>query len=415
MIKQYQLLYYMEQLSNLIKKEQYPDISYEQIERLLSNDDNIATIILERFKQIQIDFPHGNYFISDIEAKNKLELLKKYIPKWNYERYYINPSELSIGKRFPLLYNAQPMLFIPNDKEYLEIDNLTCAFTDESRMSSFRYVANIETRSPVEGWFTYSDYTSAAIKDCLDKRVNLNAFNLREGLYAASKSRDCPYTECAHERLTFLKSVFDEIYKETHGLELRIFDLCAGWGDRLLVAIAFGAEYIGVEPNSKSAPGFNRMIELLGNKDKQCVLLDSCPTVQLPSHCIDGYFSVCFLSPPAFDSEFYSNDPGQSIHMFRNYNEWLIEFLFKTIHLAWDKLAIGGVLVIQSLLAAKINTYINNMCDGSHYFGAISIKTGRNRNKPLWIWKKINNFMKSMDYDTMLKTFGQEVLDKIIV
>ena len=33
-----------------------------------------ATIILERFKQIQIDFPDGNYFISDIEAKNKLEL-----------------------------------------------------------------------------------------------------------------------------------------------------------------------------------------------------------------------------------------------------------------------------------------------------------------------------------------------------
>ena len=398
----------MEQLTNLIKKDQYPDISYEQI---LSSYDNhiIATIILERFKQMQIDFPHGNYFISDIEAKNKLELLKKYIPKWNYERYYINQSEVSIGKRFPLLYNGKPMLFMPNDIEYLEIDNLTCAFTDESRMASFRYISNVETRSPVEGWFTYSDYTSAAIKDCLDKKVNLNAFNLREGLYAASKARDCPYTECAHERLTFLKGVFNEIQKETNGLEFRIFDLCAGWGDRLLVAITFGAEYIGVEPNSKSTPGFNRMIELLGNKQKQCVLLDSCPSVVLPEKCIDGYFSVCFLSPPAYNSEYYSDDDGQSINMFSNYDDWLIGFLFKTIHLAWDKLAIGGVLVIQSLLAAKINTYINNMCDGSHYVGALSIKTGRNRNKPLWIWKKTASGSRVIDYDSMVKTFGKDI------
>ena len=394
----------------------YFNLSYKQIENEFPglNNTERANILLERFRLNRVDFPYGNYYITEDVCKMKLELLKKYIPVWSNERYLINPSELSIGKRFPLLYKNKPMLFIPTDAEYLDIDNLTCAFTDQSRMSGFRYVPNVETRSPVEGWFDYNNYTLASIKDCLDKRIDINAYNLREGLYSASKARDCPYTECAHERLTFLKGVFSEIRSDTSSLEFRIFDLCAGWGDRLLIAISMEAEYIGVEPNTKSAPGFTRMIHLLGNGEKQQVLVDSCPGVKLPDYCIDGYFSVCFLSPPAYNSEFYSNDDGQSINMFTTYDQWLVEFLFKTINLAWRKLAVDGVLIVQSLMAAKINTYIYNMCDGSDYFGAISIRTGRNRNKPLWIWKKTKGGKKSIDYDNMLKTYGQEVLDKII-
>jgi hypothetical protein len=56
--------------------------------------------------------------------------------------------------------------------------------------------------------------------------------------------------------------------------------------------------------------------------------------------------------------------------------------------LCWRKLNIGGVLVIQSLLSAKINSYIETYCNSSEYIGTLAIKTGRNRNKPLWIWKK---------------------------
>jgi hypothetical protein len=404
------------QLINLLKKYPYPELLYEQIERLLPNIDNKtrSTIILNIFRQIQLDFPYGHYFINDISAKKKLEILKKYKPLWNHEKYFINPSELSIDKQYSLFYNQKYMLFIPNDTEYFEIDNLTCAFTDQSRMTGFRYILGINTRSPKEGWYQYGEYTSDAINDCLDKKMEINAFNLREGLYAASKVRYCPYTECAHERLTFLKSVFEQIYNDITKLEFRIFDLCAGWGDRLLVSIALNAEYIGVEPNSNSYPGFQRMIELLGNSEKQMILVDSCPSVKLPEYCIDGYFSICFLSPPAYNSEFYSNDTGQSINMFSDYNVWLIEFLFKTIDLAWKKLAVGGVLIIQSLLAAKINTYINNMCNGSIYFGAISVKTGKNRNKPLWIWKKNNLCKKTLDYVIMNKTFGKDIVDKIL-
>jgi len=406
----------MNNLFNIVNSKEYPDVSYDQIEKILPQVENNARSkkILEEMRCIHLDFPYGHYFIFDIDAKIKLERLRLYHPIWHFEHYLINHSEVSIGKRFSLDYKGKPMLFIPSDQEYLEIDNLTCAFTDQSRMAGFRYVPNVKTRSPTDGWFEYSDYTLAAIKDCLDKRVNINAFNLREGLYFASKSRDCPYTECAHERLTFLKGVFNEIQNEVKGLELRIFDLCAGWGDRLLVSIAFNAEYIGIEPNSKSLPGFNHMIELLGDNKKQCVLLDSCPSVVLPQKYIDEYFSVCFLSPPAYNSEYYSDDKGQSVNMFTNFDDWLIGFLFKTIHLAWSKLAIGGVLVIQSLLAAKINTYIYNMCDGSHYIGVLSIKTGRNRNKPLWIWKKKTSGSRIKDYDTMIKTFSKTIVDKII-
>jgi hypothetical protein len=38
------------------------------------------------------------------------------------------------------------------------------------------------------------------------------------------------------------------------------------------------------------------------------VICDGCPGVQLPDDCGDGSMNVAFLSPPAFDSEFYSDD-----------------------------------------------------------------------------------------------------------
>ena len=43
------------------------------------------------------------------------------------------------------------------------------------------------------------------------------------------------------------------------------------------------------------------------------ILCDGCPGVVLPTDCGEGSMNVAFLSPPAFDSEFYSDDVSMSV------------------------------------------------------------------------------------------------------
>ena len=100
-------------------------------------------------------------------------------------------------------------------------------------------------------------------------------------------------------------------------------------------------------------------------------------------------YHIVFLSPPAYDSEFYSDDEKQSTVMYRTKDEWLSGFLYRTVDYCWSVLEKGGVLVIQSLLSRTINTYIQDKYRANaKYEGILAIRTGKSRNKPLWVWMK---------------------------
>jgi hypothetical protein len=389
------------ELVNLIEKYNYQRVIHE---------------IVNIFSEYKIPFPYAHYFMNDQNLEEKFNKLKSFKDHWKNEKYFVNIADQP-PKPFPLTYSdsltrGDYNLYQPTDADYNRIDNITCYFTDISRMSSYRYVKGIITKSPQQGWEEYGDYVRDAVESAMKSGLGINAYTLREGLYYSQKRKGCPYTECAHERLCFLKMVFDKIVEPD--ISLRIFDACAGWGDRLILAMALNAEkYVGIEPNSKSTIGFNNAIKRFGDIDKHMVLCDGCPNPDLPSDCVDGSFSIAFLSPPAFDSEFYSLDPKQSISSFSDFDDWMIGFLIPTIDLCWNKLVIGGKLVIQSLLAAKINIYIQTFCKGSHYVGPLSIITGRNRNKPLWIWKKTTKPNIHVDLVDLESVLGKKVLDYI--
>ena len=405
-------------LSKLIS-DAYFDIKCMELVKLIEKYDyqDIIDEILCIFKEYKIPFPYAHYFISEEKLEEKFKLLQCFKDVWKNDKYFVNHTDQP-EKPFPLTFlssssKSEYNLYLPNDKDYNRIDNITCYFTDVSRMSSYRYMKGVITKSPQNGWEEYDDYVRIAIENALKSGMGINAYTLREGLYFSQKRKGCPYTECAHERLCFLKMVFDKIVEPNESL--RIFDACAGWGDRLILAMALNADkYVGIEPNSKSSIGFNNAITRFGNSEKHMVLCDGCPNPVLPDDCHDGSFSISFLSPPAFDSEFYSDDLKQSVSIFNNFDDWMIGFLIPTIELCWNKLKIGVKLVIQYLLAAKINLYIQTFCLGSHYLGPLSIVTGRNRNKPLWIWQKTLK-KEPFKYDLhMLEThLGKKVMDHI--
>jgi DNA methylase. len=58
-------------------------------------------------------------------------------------------------------------------------------------------------------------------------------------------------------------------------------------------------------------------------------------------------FDLIFTSPPYFDKEKYNQSELQSYKMYKEFDSWMQNFLFKTIELRTKNLKSGGYLVIN--------------------------------------------------------------------
>jgi len=109
----------------------------------------------------------------------------------------------------------------------------------------------------------------------------------------------------------------------TKGAEY-VLDPCAGWGGRMLGAVANGAHYIAFEPNPTTYDNLNKMIDFLGIKDNVTLYCDD-------ARNIDNYkipnVDVVLTSPPYFDLEIYCKDNNQSVHSLTTYEDWDANFL----------------------------------------------------------------------------------------
>jgi hypothetical protein len=187
-------------------------------------------------------------------------------------------------------------------------------------MTRARSIPKTKTDSILKGWSSDIAFVRTCISGAITRSKSvgkgIEPSELREAVWEASKGGPprylCKYTECANERPSFLVCVMLQLKEMLQDRPLRIFDAAAGWGDRLIAAMVVDAErYIGVDPNSNSKPCFDAAVEAIKGRDahaKYEVLCDGCPGAVLPPDCCDGSMNVAFLSPPAFDSEFYSDD-----------------------------------------------------------------------------------------------------------
>lgn len=338
-------------------------------------DASMIPKLITIIRKTKLSFPYGKYFI---DPKQMVGNLHEYLRKnriFRNEEYDVRDAEKTIPP-LEVTLNGKYFLHIPSQKDYERINQLPCFFMDESRLQSYR-IGN----SFVYGWENDDNFLSALLLDLVENKKRFCAKELREMMYSGKHTSEFrnKYTECAHEPITFICGVIKTLMNPSN---VRMLDACAGWGDRLLSCILLKTkEYVGVEPNSLSFPLFNKMAEYFDSS--HTILHDGFPSVKLPNRM----YNIVWFSPPAYDAEFYSNDSNQSIVMFRDKKEWLNEFLYKTIDILWNRLEVGGYFVIQSLLARIINNRIRSQ-EHAHYFGAVSMKTGQKRNKPLWIWTK---------------------------
>lgn len=357
------------------------------------------------FQRECISFPYKRLYMNTEDvvvafSNIKHAILTRKFDASNYIRPFIREKGIDILD----VMGEGIVSYTRNVDDYTRMEWLTDYFTESSRMKAYR-TGRGKQISPYEEWYSYGDYVCTSISRTLEAGTNITSFmdrvksydreimySLREGLYCQKNIE-----ECSNESPIFLGMLYRFLGAK------RIFDATAGWGDRMLAAISIDAEkYLGIDPNTNSSAGLYEMVERLGGEDhnRYSVLCKSMPCDIFIED--NESYDIGFMSPPSYDSEMYSQDPGQSISLFGNKGIWMEEFIEKTILCTLQKIRIGGYLIIQSILIEEIIPFIRGKCDFDQPFklafvGPISIgnvptpQQPSPRYKPMWIWRKVND------------------------
>lgn len=222
----------------------------------------------------------------------------------------------------------------------------------------------------------------------------------REDLYRVYKNGEC------------------EQYKPTVGLFLirlfskkgsSILDFSAGWGDRLISAIANDSTYLGFDPNKRLKKGHSNIIRLLGNKNKQKIIYK--PSEEIDYNRITDAYDLIFTSPPFYKLEIYSEDETQSVNLHKDINSWLKDFLFYSLFNCWKKLKINGYMILyigdynNVPIVEPTLYYISCFLKGSEYLGAIGLQL-KNKNRPTFIIRKNEASFNKKNYKLFRKSFS---------
>lgn len=119
-----------------------------------------------------------------------------------------------------------------------------------------------------------------------------------------------------------------------------VLDPCAGWGGRMLGAVAYGAHYIAFEPNTQTYNNLQQMALFLGIQHSVTLICDDARNMNnynLPKA------GLVLTSPPYFDLEVYTHESTQSITTTPTYQDWADGFLREIIKLGIEHLTDDGV------------------------------------------------------------------------
>lgn len=224
--------------------------------------------------------------------------------------------------------------------EYLSSPNtgLKCSdyFQQENRMMSDIGGSPGPHRTWTNHTFMYSltrSFFTLKLEEITQKKVK-TCLALRKGMASQFKP-------------TIAKYFYDRFQAKN------VLDFSSGWGDRFAAFYAskHGEHYVGVDPNERLHPKYKQQYDLyskLRGEDRHTQFIAS-PAEEVDFLDLYGenYFDLCLTSPPYFNRECYTYDETQSYKKFRNFDNWLEEFLFTTMRNIEPTIKSGGHMVIN--------------------------------------------------------------------
>lgn len=127
-------------------------------------------------------------------------------------------------------------------------------------------------------------------------------------------------------------------------------DFSAGWGARLLGAMAAGVPYVGIDPNTVTVADNRRLVTTVANLFPHMdfdVMLGTACAEEFLGHRQFENVDLIFTSPPYRDTEKYSDQETQSYLRYPTPDSWYRGFLRKCIGGAYIDLSEGGHLVLN--------------------------------------------------------------------
>lgn len=339
--------------------------------------DKAASELIKLVRDGTIWFPFQKFFQ---ENPNKLfhnlQIIDLPIHEGNYKLYSYYPLYATY---LPPRFRGKPITIAGSRETYETADVLSDYFIEDVRLKAKRYD---QIRSILECW-TVDFCLKEILKTALHKQY-ITPKTLRGAIY-----------ETIPETKIFNPTWAKALLKLVVGSDLskkKWLDISAGWGDRLLTAMALDMDYTGFDPNIELKQGHTAMIEKFGDPKRHRVIYEPFENTIIP----DGPYDVILSSPPYFTIEEYApGQEGQSIVSYPNYDKWMVWFLFASLEKAWNNLKDGGYLILHLGDARTIatseptNIFIENYLPGASWEGVIGLQGEAGYPRPVWIWKKL--------------------------
>lgn len=328
----------------------------------------------------ELQFPFHNTYIDPPEVM--LQRLREFKVQPVWDRYklssYFPRSEPKLY--LPPTFRGHSVYLIGLEKDYLETDLLSDHFVEDVRIRTKR-----KDSPSVSDYWVYPELRSKFLDQLLTKGI-LDNRTMRDIFYELTY-------ESKQFRPTWVKGLY-QVVGIPNGA--KVLDISAGWGDRLISAIANDNQYLGFDPNEELKPGHDLIISSLGNPTKQKIIYK--PFEEATVEELGNGYDAILSSPPFFDLELYPGGPNQSANKFPEVNAWLKGFLFPSLQKAWSVLKQGGYLIIhlgdtkELKISEPMNLFIESYLPNASYEGIIGLageyegKIGPVR--PVWIWRK---------------------------
>lgn len=287
--------------------------SYENIKRMIAENTinhNLREISLpEHCRELYIraihemvSFPYAKYLLSDVFVKKQFNQLKKRKPQVRQDKSNI-------------------VVFEYSDADY-DLMKITDYFTEEQRI-------RCSVNSSISPYVLFQ--SKKFIRKILANQKVISSYIIREQIWKMSK-------ECTLFKNTLVVDICKYYNAKSY------LDISAGWGDRLIGALAAGVDrYVAYDPNIKLKHGHCQIQSMFDTRNVSRIYYEPFQSATIPSESFDLVLS----SPPFFDFETYSSSASQSDQTFRSLDTWMNGFLLVSISKSWNALKPGGNMIIH--------------------------------------------------------------------
>ena len=387
--------------TKIIKPIQIPGLDIEdKSNKAMKQIKELTSHLSHLWKTKQMQFPYKRYIYSITTLRQNIAKFSSELPYWFNTGPYVLPNvkwtdKESLGQLTIYKPCNTPLTIICHPGWYGTYHVIADSFSEHIRLQGRRKYLDL---NPIQYWS--KNNTFFIEKTLTQNKGKINAYLLRESLYPQVK-------ECENFKASLAYLVYTRLFPGTK----TVLDPCAGWGDRLIAAIAAGVEYTGVDPNTKLTPCYREMIDNLCLSPEQktkYTMIESCfLTAALPSNI---EYDLVYCCMPYFDLELYSEEKTQSVVQFPTLAEWKKGFLFPLLAKSWQHLKKGGnmVMVINDFNDCKtppntdkhtycqdMVTYCVNELEDCSFQGVVSYSNGTsniissgNIRQPMWIFLK---------------------------